>query len=390
MKTEAILFTIDRFHIGGVTTFVKQYSQVLMETTKYQVVIIGLKGDIDNPEAFFPGAKVVVVNGFAKNGIFGKSLDFIKYYQTLNLVYKNFRINIIHMSTTWSSFYVLLHYKTHRVKKVITFYGAYDLEVKSLFHRNSGLIDFFMIKIKLSLMRWMQSFTLSSSDRIITFSKFAAALIVDHFSQSLAKKISVIPGYVEKSKIQIKIRKSKTPLLLSIGRIEPRKGIDLLIESVAILIRQGFKLKLLIASPVEYWNLGGILTKYENLNMLFNIQFVHKLNEEQKKQFFAKADLFIIPSREYETFGMTILESMRHGVPVIGTKVGAIPEILSKFNTNFIIEDYSADLLADKIKWYLKQTEVQKSEHKLKCIEITNKFYSKKKISPLIMQAYFS
>ena len=45
MKTEAILFTIDRFHIGGVTTFVKQYSQVLMETTKYQVVIIVLKNN---------------------------------------------------------------------------------------------------------------------------------------------------------------------------------------------------------------------------------------------------------------------------------------------------------------------------------------------------------
>ena len=50
----------------------------------------------------------------------------------------------------------------------------------------------------------------------------------------------------------------------------------------------------------------------------------------------AKADLVVVPSQSHEPFGLTIIESMALGVPVVVTEVGGMPEVLKDSNSGFI------------------------------------------------------
>lgn len=64
------------------------------------------------------------------------------------------------------------------------------------------------------------------------------------------------------------------------------------------------------------------------------VQFLGYVNRDE---FFSKIDILIVPSKN-ETFGRVILEGMQAGIPVIATKVGGIPEIISDKNNGLLFE----------------------------------------------------
>lgn len=60
------------------------------------------------------------------------------------------------------------------------------------------------------------------------------------------------------------------------------------------------------------------------------------------------ADLFVAPSL-YESFGLIFVEAMRWGTPVVGTRVGGIPEIVKDDESGLLVSPGSPDELADAI-----------------------------------------
>ena len=64
---------------------------------------------------------------------------------------------------------------------------------------------------------------------------------------------------------------------------------------------------------------------------------------------YRESDIFILPS-ENETFGQVFIEAMSCGIPVIGTKVGGIPEIISDSYNGYLVVPDDASILAQKIE----------------------------------------
>jgi len=122
-------------------------------------------------------------------------------------------------------------------------------------------------------------------------------------------------------------RKKKDKLkLLFVGRLEKRKGLLFLINSLAIykkIFKEEFILN--IVGKGDNKKHKDVVKK---LNLEEEITFQGYLSDEELNNYYRNSDIFIIHS-QMEGFGLTILEAIQFGIPIIGTNRGAIPEILN-------------------------------------------------------------
>lgn len=156
------------------------------------------------------------------------------------------------------------------------------------------------------------------------------------FDQSLKEKIKIIPnpapGYQGKCHDQAQVRKKygftkNNKVILSLSRLSSFKGIDLLVKAFTILVKKDSEFKLIIAGPDE----SGQRSKIEQIIKAEDIQdqviFTGIADPKMKDELFCAADIFALFSR-YESFGITVLESLAHGIPVCLSKnVGLAKEV---------------------------------------------------------------
>ncbi|MCP3931076.1 MAG: glycosyltransferase family 4 protein [Bacteroidetes bacterium] len=150
-------------------------------------------------------------------------------------------------------------------------------------------------------------------------------------------------------------------ILLSVCRLHPIKGIDLLIEAYAGIVDQYPNTKLLIAGTgpqkVELQSL--IKTK----KVQDRVVFLDWVNERAIVNLYISADIVIQPSRKIgeieEGQGLVFLEAAACGKPVVGTKTGGIPEVVKEGETGLLaISDDIADI-QKKILYLIQRPELR-------------------------------
>jgi glycosyltransferase involved in cell wall biosynthesis len=113
----------------------------------------------------------------------------------------------------------------------------------------------------------------------------------------------------------------RTRTVLSLGRLHPLKGLDLLLDAWPLAMRElgpGDGWALVIAGPDEQGARAGLERQAQGLG-LGNVQFAGPLYGAEKDRAIANANLFVLPSRS-ENFGIVVAEALAAGVPVITTK----------------------------------------------------------------------
>lgn len=145
--------------------------------------------------------------------------------------------------------------------------------------------------------------------------------------------------------------------IMFVGRIEPLKGIDTLIEAAAILRKhhpeemKGAYFTIVGGDPwaenpaIEMARLQALR---HDLNVEDIVGFVGAKNQNELPTYYAAADVVVMPSH-YESFGMVALESMAMGTPVIASEVGGLAHLVQDGVTGFHIPPRSADALAYKL-----------------------------------------
>ncbi|HEU4632919.1 MAG TPA: glycosyltransferase, partial [Flavisolibacter sp.] len=132
-------------------------------------------------------------------------------------------------------------------------------------------------------------------------------------------------------------------ILLQLGRMVPRKGVDTVIESLAYLKNTKQKTRLLVVGgesdlpdPRVCPEIGRLQKLAEELNVSSQVTFTGRRNRDVLKYFYSAADIFIT-TPWYEPFGITPLESMACGTPVIGADVGGIKFSVKDGETGYLI-----------------------------------------------------
>lgn len=137
-------------------------------------------------------------------------------------------------------------------------------------------------------------------------------------------------------------------LLLFVGRIVKSKGVRYLIEAVAILKERGH-------SEIEVWIVGDgdEMSSIKNLTYKLGVEhyvrFLGSVPNEELTDYYAAADLFVTPSLS-EGQGVTVIEAMAAGTPVIASNVGGIASVIKNGETGYLISPGDSQILADQIE----------------------------------------
>jgi glycosyltransferase involved in cell wall biosynthesis len=196
---------------------------------------------------------------------------------------------------------------------------------------------------------------LNSVDRIIGVSHHEMELLQEiiKFDNS---KIRYVPNGIDfsrfepipkKDKFQKKF-KLKGNIVLYVGRLASNKGLEVLVKSAPAVLKEHPETKFVFVGEDE--GMKEILIKQATkLDIQKNLLFTgHIKDEELFLSAFAACSVFVLPS-EYEAFGIVLLEAMACKKPVIGTRVGGVPEAIGPEGAGVVVDYDDADALAVEI-----------------------------------------
>jgi len=147
-----------------------------------------------------------------------------------------------------------------------------------------------------------------------------------------------------------------TKILLSVGRLEPIKGYDVLINALSFLnISDDFDVRLLIIggdskSQNELERLNSLKLKHGLSNQ---VNFLGAIDHDELPIYLSAADVFVMPSA-YETFGIAALEASACNLPVIAPQVGGLKSVVKHGQTGFLSVNKSPESLMHYLEILLK------------------------------------
>ncbi|MDA9587622.1 N-acetyl-alpha-D-glucosaminyl L-malate synthase BshA [Flavobacteriaceae bacterium] len=204
------------------------------------------------------------------------------------------------------------------------------------------------------------TFSINHSDRVTAVSESLKQDTLRLFE--IKKKIEVIPNFIDIDKIKAKGKPCERSLLANkeekiithISNFRPLKRIlDVIAVFEGILPKVSSKLMMVGEGPEKIKALEYV----KNKGLQEHVLFLGNSNEIDKILCFS--DLFLLPS-EKESFGLSALEAMAHGVPVISSDAGGIPEVNQHGVTGYLSEiGNTADMVQNALRLLENETQHQ-------------------------------
>jgi D-inositol-3-phosphate glycosyltransferase len=201
-----------------------------------------------------------------------------------------------------------------------------------------------------------------SIDRVVAATEHERRLLRQIFRVP-ADRVSVIPLGValdqfvpgDRSAARAKLGIAEDErVLLSIGRIQPLKGLDILVRSLREITDRE-RLSLLIvggdeAAGPEIDRLRGIA---EEVGVTDLLRWVGPVPHEELPAYYNAADVVVMPSF-YESFGLVAVEAMACGTPVVASRVGGLASTVADGRTGYLIPWRCPEPFAEKIELLLR------------------------------------
>jgi glycosyltransferase involved in cell wall biosynthesis len=133
--------------------------------------------------------------------------------------------------------------------------------------------------------------------------------------------------------------------LLAVGAVVPRKGYDVLIEALGRIADLDWQLVIAGDCTRDRDTAGELATTLVRKRLGPRVRMVGAVGDDELAALYRDADVFVLASR-FEGYGMAYAEAIAHGLPVIGTKTGAIPETVPEGAAILVPPDDVASLAA--------------------------------------------
>ncbi len=210
------------------------------------------------------------------------------------------------------------------------------------------------------------------------FSRADHIQAISNYLADWAKKMGaecpvvVVPNGVSLMKLEKNYKNnSDKKIIVSVSRLVEKNGLEDLIRAMAEL-PENYELHIIGGGPLQK-KLGSIVTELKLVN---RVTFIGEIPNQELPRYYASADVFVRPSLS-EGLGISFLEAMQQGVPLIASSVGGIPDFLKHGETGWFCEVKNPRDIAEKIKYVLDPVNEVKVERVVKqAQELVVKKYS--------------
>jgi len=146
--------------------------------------------------------------------------------------------------------------------------------------------------------------------------------------------------------------------ILSVGAVVPRKGFDILLAALATLTDLPWRLTIVGDRNRDPATAARLETDIARLRLGARVSMLGAISAEHLADIYARSDIFALPSR-FEGYGMAYSEAIAYGLPVIGTRAGAIPEVVP-CGAGVLVEPGDIALFARALRSVVADAEVRR------------------------------
>jgi glycosyltransferase involved in cell wall biosynthesis len=186
--------------------------------------------------------------------------------------------------------------------------------------------------------------------RILVLSEFSSSLIRQDHPRHADRIVPVVGGVDVERFAPLPDARERLPLpsasclLVTARRLEPRMGIDELLRALVHLPDAHL---VVIGKGTSELPLKRLA---ETLGVRARTQFLGHVSDVELRKWYAAADVVVMPTAAYEGFGLVTAEALACGTPVVGTPVGASPELLRPLDPHLLAANASGQAIAAAIK----------------------------------------
>ncbi|GJM21763.1 MAG: glycoside hydrolase [Planctomycetota bacterium] len=255
-----------------------------------------------------------------------------------------------------------------RLPRLLSFYAPYHLEhlARHRDGREAGRVSW-RARASGFALRQADRRVLRAADGVLALSEYSRRQIAALSSSALART-SLSTGGVDLENFRPALDDAERaaarahfglpasgPLILSVRRQVPRMGLADLLDALARLHALGCPAQLALAgdgperAPLE--------ARSRELGLERAVNFLGRVADEDLPCLYRAANLFALPTRGLEGFGLVSAEALASGLPVVATQVGATPEVLADLDCATLVPPENPSALADALASWLQDPE---------------------------------
>jgi glycosyltransferase involved in cell wall biosynthesis len=243
-----------------------------------------------------------------------------------------------------------------RLPLVLAFHSSERQEIRFRRERSSGVarMKSFALQLPIAL---QERIATRRAARVLVLSEFTSRLLLAE-EPSVATRTRRVSGGVDldhfspgdglaAARARLGLSENGRPLLVTVRRLDPRMGLEQLVDGVDRL-RGACEPRLAIVGdgPLR----ASLEQKVADLRLGDLVTLVGSVADDALPDWYRAADLFVLPTEAYEGFGLVTAEALSAGTPVVGTPVGATPELLAPLDPRLVMRSADAEGLAEGIR----------------------------------------
>ncbi|MBI4328530.1 MAG: glycosyltransferase [Chloroflexi bacterium] len=207
-----------------------------------------------------------------------------------------------------------------------------------------------------------------AADRIVAFTSHERERMAQLY-QVPPEKIAVVPAGVslrefyplDKGEARWRLGlPAEAQVLLFAGRVEPLKGVDLLLQAVALLEDRERVRVLIVGGDQRTGELARLAGLAETLGLKEAVSFPGSVPHEEMVWYYNAADIVVVPSY-YESFGLVAAEALACGTPVVASKVGGLPTVVRDGVAGYLVDQRCPEAFLEPLDLLLGNEALRRS-----------------------------